>query len=863
IVLVDIDDNALDTIGRWPWPRKIIADAVRAIDALGARVIALDLLLIDSQGNQVLLEEDGHFDVPGSGTRGTLVHHDNELAAALRDAHARTVLAARAEVVGAIMGHLWLGEDGQRKWGAIVKALSNDINLEAGQIIDRAGLKGERAARVHDHTNAIKRRVIRRMAAQLRREGRLTEVAMRKELLPPDKNERLRHFRELPTIRNAIAFERAADAIEAKLPAYVPGPDYARVGSLLPPLPKFAQAVTAVGIVDAEQDADGQLRRVRLRWERAGKVYLQFGLAAAAAYLGRDLNDFAGPSMRVGPNESATTLHGEIMLLTWPEIPDDRPILGAAEHVSLGRVVDLVRNEETLRRHRRNRDTITKEFLRSMDMGYKPEDLDNAELRDQIEREVAEQVEWDLNEQEPGVEDNQVRARRRWLDLSIEIERGALELRSARVGLRRALNDRLAFIGWNATGNFGDFYPTAAHERTPGVVAHALVANSFLTGDLTRPAPRWIAPLLALLFGVVASWLTGRLGPLQATLLTGAVALAFVSVNTFVVFGRLHIMSATVAPLLGLAAGFAGTLLVRAVRERREKAQLRRQFGARISRRLFDFLIEHPDQVHLDGEEREVTCYFSDLVGFTTISEKLDSKTTVALLNRYMWAMNDELTKVNAYVNKFLGDGIMSVWGAFATGTPHAQRACEGALHCARRLEDMRSRGDFAGLPPLGMRIGLATGVVTVGDCGAPPDLRDYTVIGDSVNLAARLESANKQFDTRTLIDGRTRELVSDEIVTRYLGKISVVGQKADVDVHELVGKSSDVGTEQREWIERTTEAVTLFQKGGFPEAYRAWQALGERFGKTKLDELYLAQIESQLQQTAHDFDGVLRLTRK
>ena len=114
-----------------------------------------------------------------------------------------------------------------------------------------------------------------------------------------------------------------------------------------------------------------------------------------------------------------------------------------------------------------------------------------------------------------------------------------------------------------------------------------------------------------------------------------------------------------------------------------------------------------------------------------------------------MWAMNDELSKHHAYVNKFLGDGIMAVWGAFALNTPHAERAARASLGCMTRLAVLNKDEDFADLPDLSMRIGIATGVVTVGDCGAPPDLRDYTVIGDSANLAARPHTRTRKLFLR------------------------------------------------------------------------------------------------------------------
>jgi adenylate cyclase len=267
--------------------------------------------------------------------------------------------------------------------------------------------------------------------------------------------------------------------------------------------------------------------------------------------------------------------------------------------------------------------------------------------------------------------------------------------------------------------------------------------------------------------------------------------------------------------------------------------------------------------VHLEGEEREVTCFFSDLAGFTAISETLDSQSTVRLLNQYMYEMNAELTQHEAYVNKFLGDGIMAIWGAFKLGTPHAERACRAALGCRTRLAELNRRQDQEELPRLSMRIGIATGVVTLGDCGAPPDLRDYTVIGDSANLAARLESANKQFGTRILINGRTKEFLPDEILTRPLGVATVVGQKTPTEIHEVVALAGEASEEQRERIDLTTRAVAAYREAQFDEAVDLWRQLRRDPDSALLAELYLAQIALYHGGTDLDFDGVLHLTKK
>ncbi|MFQ5844401.1 MAG: adenylate/guanylate cyclase domain-containing protein, partial [Planctomycetota bacterium] len=429
--------------------------------------------------------------------------------------------------------------------------------------------------------------------------------------------------------------------------------------------------------------------------------------------------------------------------------------------------------------------------------------------------------------------------------------------------LREAVRGKLVFVGWNASGALSDFVPTAVEPSTPGVVVHAMVANAALTGNVVYTAPRVAAMLVALLLGAVAALGASRTGPMLAAMLAITYAALYGAVNAFLLFDRLSILVALVTPMVTTFIAWAGASAARLLIELRERARLTRQFGSRIARPLFDHLLHNPDVLALEGEQREVTSFFSDLAGFTAVSESMDSRSTVRVLNRYMAAMNEELTAHDAYVNKFLGDGVMAVWGALTTGTPHAERACHAALACRRRLAALNDAWREEGAPTLSMRIGVASGEVVVGDCGAPPDLRDFTVIGDSVNLAARLESANKQFDTGILINGRAKSLLPDDLLTRPLGRITVVGQATPTEIHELLAEADERTAELLDRIERTDEAVRLFLDRELEASAQAWRRLQERHGASKLGALYLTEIRRLQTEGADDFDGVLRLTAK
>ena len=835
IVHLNIDDQALSMIGAWPWPRSRMADAVTAIDSFGARVIAIDIVFLEPR------DDAG----------------DRALNEAFANARAKVILAANPTSIRSEL-------EGAEGWQDVVSLLRENIRLTADEIVTQLRLKPRRARNVRDHINKYKRVAARGVVDDLRREGRFSVEAARQRLVKGADIE-LVDFPELRLLRKEVARAEAIIILERDLPDAYEDVAYGHADSLYPPIARLAAGADGPGIVLATQDADGVLRRITLRWEIDGKVFPQLGAAGAAAFLGLSNGVFAPRTMVFPGAQGPFEVEGSEALLSWPRIDPEQPFT-FVPHISLGTVVELAARERELAQLVAEQAARTGELVRvHLGGDFTDKDLSDPGKTAEIDAALADEAEFqtagvaDGGEPESEEDKRVLRTWRNWLRARAKIEHAHKVLPTARRRLSEALDGKLVFVGWSATGNFGDFYATAAHPRTPGVVAHGVVANALLTGYIVRPAPRWIGALMALLLGLLAAVVTREAGPRFSFLLIVLIALVVTTVDLLLIFDRNRVAVATAAPLTAIFLSWAGTTVVRAVHERREKAQLERQFGARVSPQLFEYLLKHPDTVDMEGEEREVTCFFSDLAGFTAISESLDSKATVALLNRYMFAMNEVLTRHAAYVNKFLGDGIMSVFGAFERDTPHADNACRAALECFERLELTNDDEEMRDLPRLAMRIGIATGDVTLGDCGAPPDLRDYTVIGDSANLAARLESANKQFGTRILINGRTRQMIGDDILTRSLGQVTVVGQTQATEIHEVMVLAKNATEADLDRIERTEAAVASFAQGRLDEARSAWIALEDDPATAVVARRYLEQMDSP----AAEFDGVLHLTQK
>jgi len=258
---------------------------------------------------------------------------------------------------------------------------------------------------------------------------------------------------------------------------------------------------------------------------------------------------------------------------------------------------------------------------------------------------------------------------------------------------------------------------------------------------------------------------------------------------------------------------------------------------------VVDDLLEHPEKLQLGGERKVLTVLFSDLEGFTTLSERLNPAELIELINEYFGEMTTAIVEHQGTIDKYLGDAIMAFWGAPVDQEDHALNACKTALDNIARLRQLWVEWEERGLPRIDMRIGINTGPMIVGNAGSP-QLKNYTVMGDAVNLGSRLEGVNKLYGTRILISGATRDACGDAIVVRELDLIAVKGKSEAVRIFELIGLAGEVKASE-------LEAIATFEAGLV--AYRAldWDAAQDLFIKVQAargedgpSKTYLLRIE-------------------
>jgi adenylate cyclase len=236
-------------------------------------------------------------------------------------------------------------------------------------------------------------------------------------------------------------------------------------------------------------------------------------------------------------------------------------------------------------------------------------------------------------------------------------------------------------------------------------------------------------------------------------------------------------------------------------------------------------LARDPTQLRLGGERRDITIFFSDIRGFTTIAEGLGPEPLAELLNEYLGAMTDIVFRHEGLLDKYIGDAIMAFWGAPIAVPDHAQRCCRAALDMQKTVAALHERWRAAGVPALEVRVGINSGAAMVGNFGSAQRF-SYTAMGDDVNLASRLEGLNKQYGTRVLITEATRRAVGEEFLCREIDSVVVKGRVQSVAVYELLGRAADDDGRLRRLVSDFELALSAYRARAWDEAAVRFEAL-------------------------------------
>jgi len=378
--------------------------------------------------------------------------------------------------------------------------------------------------------------------------------------------------------------------------------------------------------------------------------------------------------------------------------------------------------------------------------------------------------------------------------------------------------DKVVFIAGTAAGLY-DLRVTPFSSATPGVLIHMAALDNLLHGQGLQAAPSWfsLTVLLLLCFASAGTFMLFRSYPVKFGVTLG-LAVAYYGLVTHAFGGHARWLE-LIFPEVALALTFGTAATVEYVTEGKQRRLMRAAFDKYMSSEVVEEIMRHPEAIKLGGEKKEISILFSDIAGFTTISEKMSPEDLVALLNRYLSAMTTIIkTTHRGNVNKYLGDGIMALFGAPLDDPKHASLACYAALDCQAELARLRRLWMQEGLPEIGARIGINSGPCIVGNMGSDERM-EYTVTGDSVNLASRLEGASKYYDTLILIGQRTAELAKNDVEVREIDLLRVKGKKEPVVVFELLGRNGQVAEAKRRVVDQYLEGLGAYKQRDFETA--------------------------------------------
>ncbi len=419
-------------------------------------------------------------------------------------------------------------------------------------------------------------------------------------------------------------------------------------------------------------------------------------------------------------------------------------------------------------------------------------------------------------------------------------------------------NGAIVLLGYAAPALY-DLKPTPYSAMCPGVEVLATALDNLLSGDCLHHIQGWMSVITALLVSLFSALFLSavRKIPLGASLaMLPPVLLLVVSLLLF----RSGIWIDTLWPVSsGVLTILSGGIFLFSS-ENRRKQEIRTAFSQYLSPNVVARVTEHPETLVLGGDRRVMTTFFSDIWGFTGISEKLSPEELVALLNRYLTIMTDIILETGGTVDKFEGDAIIAFWGAPIELDDHAERACSAALQCQNEHVEMNLQLAAEGYPELVTRIGLSTGEMVVGNMGSSKRF-DYTVMGSTVNLGSRLEGVNKVYGTSIMVPEKTYSDASDAFIFRELDTIRVVGQKIPVNVFELICAKDDLTDSQKKILESYSEALKLYREGRFEDAKKKFSLIDDPPSIVMAERC--RHLMEEYGDSDKDWDGVFNLSSK
>ncbi len=849
LLFVDIDDTAIANVGVFPWSRDIMADGLILMRELGSRYAVFDIEYTEKSP---------------LGVNGTYLNQripevfQQEFASIEQNVND----LFRALQTGAIP--LGEAEDYIRDLTSLADS-SRKLLLERVQEIarDNDGYLG-RAARLNGSAYFT-----------------VNMLPYEEGTLSPELK---RYVEEHIALKQVTADQQFPFTARDIRPAILP----------------VLQGAAGAGFPNVIVDPDGVRRRIDLIMEWDGRYYAQLAFAALLDWLGN-------PAVVVGPGrvqlKGATPPGGSPrdisiplaedrrMLINWPK----KSYLDSFRHITYYELVQHRRLEQDLLYNLRLMEDAGYLRYYQGDFGL----LDPYRYAESIKEEVLSGGEVEMMDEyrqsravffrEVGsfLQDGEERIGSQLghiLELEETTEQTRQNIRAIqadlpkvfgptrdlyqslmrlRASLKDSLGGAFCIIGWTGTSTT-DIGVNPFEEKYMNVGTHAALVNTILSGRFLDSLPWWYSAILGAVLAVLATLAVRRLEPLPSILIGLSILAALVGAGTLF-FLLTGIYFPLLTPTLAVFFTLIVLILFKFLILGQEKSFLRNAFSHYLSADVISELIEDPEKLVLGGQKKYITAMFTDVRGFSTISEKMDPTDLVKLLNAYLTEMSDIILEEKGTIDKYEGDAIICFFGAPVGFHDHALRACRSAVQMKRaeRLLNERFRAQSLSPSPLATRIGINTGDMVVGNMGTDKKM-DYTIMGNSVNLASRLEGVNKQYGTWVLVSEATRGDAGDRFAFRRLDRVRVVGINEPVRLYELIDEKAETSPEMLQAVEIFQRGLERFEEKDWALAQKHFQEVQRMVPDDGPTAIYLKRCrEFRRTPPRPEWDGVFNLTLK
>ncbi|MDF1562084.1 MAG: adenylate/guanylate cyclase domain-containing protein [Deltaproteobacteria bacterium] len=811
VTVIGIDERSVGTYGLWPWDRSIVADLVDRLTEAKVRVIALDMSFVDAQlsGRHTTLHEI--HEIYQEAVAGGLKVPEG---VALEEGEAKRPTVPELDAYF----ERTLSEQGPDE--QLAKAI-----FESGRVVwglfgyrSREGVRSVNLS--EEHLDACFTRVRPFLVAHLYEARTDAESGAERE-----------YALEVPVDAPQVNIGYLNEGIES-------------------PLPAFSAATPYFGLINVYPDRDGGLRRAEVLQRYRDRLVPSLALRSVAAYLGSNIyplwdaeqGQVLTVRLRVGSAEAdglaITDAHGAI---DWMEQRAEELPPGPWEEAHVAKW-------EAWREERQ-------EAIDNL-----PEDVEEFPPVDPVTLPgfaYGDKFDLDLDPVQQGrILINHLGRGRDFDTVSaVDVLEGKAD--------PELLAGRIALVGVTALGTY-DQRVTPYDGMIPGVYVQSAIMDNILSRRLLVRWG-WMAPIeavillgIALLVGLALPRIKGAVFIVLFVVLGVGIYIA-VDLYVFVNHGVELFLFTPLAFFVGTSGVVLGLQLALTDREKRK---VRRAFQHYLAPSVLESVLKDESKLALNPTKAELSVLFSDIRGFTTISERLPPEQLAIVLNTYLTPMTHVVFEQGGTLDKYMGDAIMAFWGDPIPFEDHALRACTTAVKmievCDRLAEEFVERG----WPPIEIGIGINTGQVSVGNFGSDM-LFDYTVMGDSVNLASRLEGTNKQYGTKIIISEATLAKVSGQVVVRPLDAVRVKGKREPVRIYELLALGQPT-PEQKVFLDLFSEALVHYKEQLWDRAIALFQECLEHQPGDYAAQLYIARSNAMKETPpGDDWDGVYTMTTK